>query len=163
MSIFIASKKMRQVNREKRGEKRKRETFICENEGRDGESCSGCNAVWNLLVMETGRNCLWILTVFCHWSILACHRCYRKKVLSHTRSSHAGILPGLLHRCWCHKNKLGGHHELVKGCLNDKKITELRYQTLLEQTIDWKIHRRKGARTEVRGELKMKTHTISCI
>lgn len=45
LCLYLSQAKDATSEQGEEGEKRKRETFICENEGRDGESCSGCNAV----------------------------------------------------------------------------------------------------------------------
>ncbi len=121
------------------GEKRKRETFIYEYEGGDGESYSGCNAVWILLVMEKGRNYLWILTVFVidlFWLVIG----PTEKVLSHTQCSHWNCQLLDCYGTAGVRNKQMDITKLVKKMSEWQKITELQDQTPLEQTIDWKIH-----------------------
>lgn len=118
--VYIyGSQKKWQVNREKR----ETETFILWEWGGDGESYSGCNADWNLLVMEKGRNYLWIFTAFVidlFWLVIGA----TEKVLSHSPRS---LWNSQLLDCYSTAgdgNKRADITQLVKSCLNGRKITE---------------------------------------
>lgn len=136
---------MWQVNREKK----RRKNFLCDNDdGGDRESDSSCNALWNVLVMEKGRNSLWILTVLVAdllWLVIGATR--KKKVLSRTQCSHWNSHLLLYHCRWDKRvdiNKLGN------GWPEWQKNTEFWCQMRLELTTDRKIdkvrsnNRRKG-------------------
>lgn len=128
--------KMWQVNREKEGgDGEKRGTFMCENEWEDGESYSGCNAAWNLLVMEKGRKFvnpdIFIFLFFSpsHWSFLAVTGA-TEKVLS---SSQFSLWDGV----WdCYSTVGVGGSERTLEKRRRKKIIKSWNRRLFLQSID---------------------------